>query len=642
MCGISFLLDRTGALGPQAASRMRAATAHRGPDGCGSYQFGDGGPGTVYLGHNRLKIVDLSDDANQPFVSADGRYALVYNGEIYNWRELRTELETEGVSFKSQSDTEVLLHLLIREGTAGLPKLRGMFAFVFYDSAEKQTIAVRDEHGIKPLFWANSDEALAIASEISAVRTSGVEADLTEPAIKLLRPLDADYELFFTPHSRQEYLTYRYVKHPPWVYLHEVKPGTAKVWTGLPYDELWTELRYSAERVIPPHTSRAEWLPRVEALLKQSLDRHLRADVPVGLWLSGGVDSTLLLALAREVTDTAPACFGISLAPTEGSFGTEDYRFGRRAAALFGAEFTEISVDDSLLNYTDESLAALGQPIADSSVLLTWWLARQTRAAGVKAVLSGAGADEWFAGYNRHRAFAWYQQHEAWIQRLAPLLRVIGQALPTGFNVPGRKQLQLVSKLLTRVGQTASRDVAAHFTALDEALPNLMRSHIISMDLMAKRPTENELLEFDRKTYLPQDILALTDQTSMRHGVEVRTPYLDQDLTAYVGQIPAKELLRNGPKWMLRELLNRRGGQAFTKRRKEGFGLPLTRWLRLPKYAWLFDPIRRQDHPLFEYLAYNETQEFLKRFLAGRHDLGAEAWALITLFRWYDLQKFSS
>ena len=359
----------------------------------------------------------------------------------------------------------------------------------------------------------------------------------------------------------------------------------------------------------------------------------------MGIWLSGGVDSTLLVALGRETTGAAPPCFGVSLAPSEGSFGTDDYHFGRQAAALFGAEFTEFVVDDSILLHTDEALAALGQPIADSAVLLTWWLARHTRAADVKAVLSGAGADEWFAGYNRHRAFAWYHRNQAWVEHLAPLLRATGRALPTGLNVPGRKQFQLARKLLTRIGpKDEGVHAAARFAALDDSLPKLLGYHVAELDRLMYPSSENDLLAHDRRAYLPHDILALTDQTSMRHGLEVRTPYLDQDLTRFLAPLPAAELLRHGPKWLLRELLNQRGGQAFTRRRKEGFGLPLTRWLRLPTYSWLFDPVRRRDHPLFANLDYGRTQEFLARFLTGRHDLGAEAWALITLFRWVDLQ----
>ncbi len=629
MCGISFLLDRTGRLGPDAAARMRTATAHRGPDGCGSHQFGDGGTGTVYLGHNRLKIVDLSDEASQPMLSADGRYALVFNGEIYNWRELRTELETQGVQFRTQSDTEVLLWLLIRESEKVLPRLRGMFAFVFYDSVEKCVLAGRDSAGIKPLFFADTPRGLAIASEIPAVVASGVPA------------------ASFDARQVQSFLRGRFAK-PNQTFrceVFELAPGVllhvGKGVTQPPRPDASSGKRAS-ETAAPVDVS------AIERALRAAVDAHLAADVPVGIWLSGGVDSTLLLALARE-TGHHPPCFSVGLSAAEGSFGTNDHAFAHRAARQFGAEHHVFEADADLLLSTDAALAALGQPIADSSVLLTWWLASQTR-PHVKAVLSGAGADEFFGGYNRHQAFAGYLRHRRWLTALAPGLRGAAKLLPTGYDGPLRKSLRLARLLADRLQPTPGATFE-RFAGLDHRLTELLldTDHSITNNLAPATASDapntaggwlNWALHYDQTRFLRHDVLALTDQTAMRHGLEVRTPYLDQGLTAHLNQIPASELFRHGPKWVLRALLDQRGGQAFTQRRKEGFGLPLTRWLRMPKYGWLFDPIRRPDHPLFAHLDYARTQQFLTRFQTGHHDLGAEAWALITLFRWYDLQRF--
>ncbi len=626
MCGFSFLFDRTGRLGAAAAARMDAAITHRGPEGHGTVQFGDGGPGTVYMSHHRLKIVDLSDAANQPMRSPDGRYALIFNGEIYNWPELRAELEEAGEQFRTHSDTETLLRLLISEGAAALPKLRGMYALVLYDTDNGRVLVARDAAGIKPLFYAESSEGVAFASEVGAVRVSGVvAADSLGPA------------------ELEAYLTYRYVRAPRTLVagVSALRPDTHAQWSSR-VTSLWPAFRQSrpALESEDPLPSPAEWRTHLLPLLHQSLTRHQRADVPVGLWLSGGVDSTLLLALACEV-GPPPPCVGVSLAPTEGSFGSQDHAYARRAATQFGADFTEIAVDHTLLQHTDEALAALGQPIADSAGLLTWWLAQQTRAAGLKAVMSGAGADEWFGGYNRHRAYEWLRRYQLWLTPVAPVLRLLGRALPTGYNLPGREQLQLARKLLTKLQPKGSGPaLARELTALDPALRHLLRTVQRRFPEPWHPADESLLLDHDREYYLPDDVLALTDQMGMRHGLEVRTPYLDQDLTTYVGQLPAHELLRHGPKWMLRALLDDRGGQPFTTRRKEGFGLPLTRWLRLPAYGWLFDPLRRPDHPLFEHLDYGRTQQFLARFQSGRHDLGAEAWGLITLFRWWDVQRF--
>ncbi len=646
MCGLSFLLDRTGRLGAAAAARMQAATAHRGPDGSGRYQFGDGGPGTVYLGHNRLKITDLSDEAAQPMISEDGRYGLVFNGEIYNWRELRGELERRQLRFRTQSDTEVLLQLLIRDGAAAVAKLRGMFAFVFYDHAQQRALAGRDDAAIKPLFVLDTPDGLAISSEMGGVLSSGLGAGAWQSA------------------RLKHYLSSRFVAGPGtfWPAIGQVAPGAV-----VAYPTAAAATAYAPAGQNPAFLSPAAPAigtvgsldpARVRHLLKQSLARHLTADVPVGLWLSGGVDSTLLLALAQEMGRSVP-CFSAAMGPQERSFGTDDRRFARAAAKQYAAEYHEFELSDDLLLDTDAALAALGQPIADSSVLLTWWLAQQTRRE-VKAVLSGAGADEWFAGYNRHQAFAWYLRGRWALPHLRPLLQPLSRWLPGATHSRWRKQLRLAQRFLDHTHPDPQRTLAS-FVGLDPALgqtltsaaqwpapgedegPETYARYVASLlpDTAPPPTALVQLLAYDRFGYLPNDILLLTDQTAMRHGLEVRTPYLDQDLTAYLRQIPAAELLRHGPKWVLRALLDARGGQAFTQRAKEGFGLPLGRWLRLPKHGWLLDPVRRADHPLFAHFDYARTQQLLERFRTSRHDLTAEVWALITLFRWYDLQPFA-
>jgi asparagine synthase (glutamine-hydrolysing) len=635
MCGISFLLDRTGALGSAAATRMRAATAHRGPDGCGAVQFGNGGPETVYLGHNRLKIIDLSDEASQPLLSADGRYALVYNGEIYNYRELRAEQEAAGTRFRSQSDTEVLLQLLIQHGAAGLEKVRGMFAFVFYDTYTKRLTAARDSFGIKPLFFADTPQGLAIASEIEAVRASG----LTDQGFNSEQLLPYLRWRFARPHGT---FVRGIFSLAPGQLLHTQLGQAASL-------EWYHDTRFQATK----KQSQQPDLLKIDHTLQRAITRHLTADVPVGIWLSGGVDSTLLLAVARELGHRPPS-FSVGLSAAEGSFGSDDGRFALQAAHQFGGEHHLFTADADVLLLTDEALASLNQPIADSSVLLTWWLARQTYPYA-KAVMSGAGADELFGGYNRHQAFAWYLRHQRWVRRVAPLAARASALLPTSVDSRFRKPLRLVRALAGRITDSPVTTFE-RFTGLDPTLSALLRlghpGTAPDKQALAPLPTgalgaalpkkSSSLLDWalhhDQTYFLPHDVLALTDETAMRHGLEVRTPYLDTEVVQSIEPIFAEDLLLKGPKWILRELLNQRGGQTFTQRSKEGFGLPLARWLKLPKYQWLFDPIRRKHHPLFEHFDYQRTQQFLTHFLTGRHDLGAEAWALITLFRWYDLK----
>ena len=617
MCGINLIIDKKGKLSDDTIRRMTAATAHRGPDAT-AFQVLPHGRGSIYFGHNRLKIIDTSAASNQPFVSADGRYLLLYNGEIYNYRELRIGLEQKGCTFRTQSDTEVLLQLLVTEGQRGLPRLNGMFALAFYDQQQQRLWLARDRFGIKPLYYAETPDYFLVSSEIKAIiRTNLVPKELNATQLEY-------------------YLNYKHAAKPQTFYKHiqELKEGCA-----LHYIANKSTL-HSYISALHPEVKKEkpeELVQHTERLLTDSVLKHLVADVPVGLFLSGGIDSTLLLALLHRAGHRHFPAFTIAHHASEKSFGTQDAHFAQLAAQKYEANHTVFQISDTLLTETDAFVQGLDQPVADGAGLLTAYLAQQVK-PHIKVALSGAGADELFAGYNRHRAFYVYLKNQKKAVFFKGISKPFAQLLPTGFPHPLRKKFLLWHKLTHKI-QKSPRQTFLNFTALDYHLPQLLRSSPLELPhstepLTATTDWLRWCLRQDQHQYLISDILAITDQASMQHSLEVRTPYLENHLALHLNSLDSEILFKQGQKWVLKELLARHQGEAFLRRSKEGFGMPLGRWLRQPHNQWLLTELQQPNHILFTYLDYARTQQLLQTHLRGSHDFSTEIWALIVLAKW--------
>ncbi|HEX8529832.1 MAG TPA: asparagine synthase (glutamine-hydrolyzing), partial [Cytophagales bacterium] len=383
MCGIHLILDKQSEPRPLAVGRMLAASSHRGPDAQGC-RIVHSPRQVLSLGHNRLKITDPRDAANQPMATANGRYWLLFNGAIYNFRSLRHHLR-HAYNFQTDSDTEVLLYWLVENGREGLSQLDGMYALAFYDCHTETLLLARDPWGMKPLFYAENDKYLVVSSEIRGVLASGLVAK--EP------------ELSQVAH----YLRFKFAQRPGTFYrgVRELEPGTTCVSSpgkelsvaGMRPDES------PAEAFSAP--TRKDVLPRLTQALTETVARHLQADVPAGLLLSGGVDSALLLALAREAGVTDLPVFTVAYGGEDEAHATRDHHFARQAARQYGAAYHEVPVGRQLLESFWEWLPTLDQPVGDGAAWLTWLLAQEAK-KHVKVVLSGAGADELFGGYHRH------------------------------------------------------------------------------------------------------------------------------------------------------------------------------------------------------------------------------------------------
>ncbi len=623
MCGIHLIFDKKMQLTPEhprAFSQMLEASAYRGPDARGTQSFALG-EGALHLGSTRLKIIDLNERANQPMTSADGRYHLCFNGTIYNYFDLRNELLNKGVQFTTQSDTEVLLHLLIKQEVAALSRLNGMFSLIFYDQQAQKILIARDRFGMKPLFYVENDQFLIVSSEAKGIISSGlVEKKLHTQAV-------------------QDYLCYGYALPPHTFFKNIYQFPAGHYWETIDEGKA-KPVSFVNPLTINEEPAEDEVLKATEELLKDAVLNHLVGNTPCGLLLSGGVDSTLLLSLVKELGVHPLPTFSIINSEKEEAFGTNDFRYARKAAEMYGSYHHELTLESQMLNqHQDEFMARMDQPITDSASFMTYMLSAEVKKiAGI--ALSGAGADELFAGYNRHQAYFQYLTHYDKVIKFSGFLKKSSQWLPTGFSHPLRKRFRLLKKL----GQSLDQDPGhtfINFISRSTFLPDCKQRLTLAVEPNTQVGfAENwfhAALEHDLQYYLPADVLALSDNMSMARSLEMRMPYLDLPLADYMRSLPASFRIKHGRKWILNRLLEARGGQIFTRRPKEGFGLPFGQWLRSPETLNIRQALQQKEQFIYGYVSYDQVQVLLQGHLHKKADHGRELWGIWVLSSWLNL-----
>lgn len=591
---------------------MAGALHHRGPDATAYTEIRTARQ-TVWLAHNRLRITDLRPQADQLFQSPDARHSLVFNGAIYNYQELRTALANK-YAFRTDTDTEVLLYWLMEHGEGGLAQLNGMFAFAWYDQREEKLRLCRDRFGMKPLYYAENAQYLIVSSEIRGIFASGLLP-------KVLNESQLAH-CFCFKFARRPQTFFREV--------YELLPG--KCYMATPAHPLTEGASFA---VSDPATSDPVSLATIGDLLRNAVARQVNAQVPVGLMLSGGVDSTLLLAICREIGVRHLPVFTIAQPATDVSFGTRDYQFARRAAQQYEAEYHEVLITENILDEFDTFLQTVDQPIGDGAAWLSWLLAKAAQPY-VKVVLSGAGADELFAGYHRHWAYYQYLRHYHSWMRVLPFLRTTAPLIPSGFDHPFRKQLRLLRKLSMQL-HPSPEQTFTNFTAQAVAIqPD-------SVNRQAKLTSDpdpefylRKALHYDQENFLSADVLALTDRATMQAGIEARLPYLDNQLVSVANALPAAYLLQNGKKWLLKELLKGKGGGAYANRRKEGFGMPFGKWIKAEKADFLVNLLKNEDCIMYRVLSYEEVSRMLRMHISGKVDYSSELWTAALLAAWIE------
>ena len=580
MCGIAGLWQS--ALGPdalwQVATRMQSALQHRGPDGNGAFIDPDAG---LVLAHTRLSIRDLSPMGAQPMASADARFVVTYNGELYGLDSLRRELARVGHAFRGHSDTEVLVEATARYGVLGAAqRVEGIFAYAVWDKPQRRLWLVRDRFGVKPLYVASqaSTHTVAFASELEALRqVPGLEVAVN-PAVAA-----AFFELGYVPDTCCVYAG-----------VHKVQPGEAWCFAdsgARPSVHVFHDRRAVAQGLGSPRiTDAGVATTQLGQTIRRAVDKQLVSDVPVGVFLSGGVDSSVVAAAAARVRGPQTQTFCI---------GFDDPRFdesgsARAIASHLGTQHHQlILTPDSVVAAACAAAGAFSEPFADSSLVPTWLVCKFAR-EHVTVVLSGDGGDELFGGYNRHVWLPRVMQAQAVVPR--PLRAVVSLAVqslspdtwdqvlaPLPFRTPGLKAHKLARLLVAPGAAGLMREVASTWP-LASGLVRAEAWHAAAADLGDARET---LMFHDFTTYLPGDILPKVDRTSMSLGLEARVPLLDESVVALAGRLSPDLKIRGGvSKWVLREVLAESLPRQLFERPKMGFAIPLADWLRGPLRPW--------------------------------------------------------
>jgi asparagine synthase (glutamine-hydrolysing) len=567
MCGIAGYL---GDFNSTILAEMGTAIAHRGPDGQGAWS-----EGRVGLAHARLAIIDLSPTGAQPMASADRRVVVSFNGEIYNFRELRSRLAGEGVAFRGLSDTEVLVELLARFGEKCLPWLNGIFAFAAWFPAERRMILVRDAAGVKPLYWARTAAGYAFASEIKALRpVTGIDWSPDPAAIA------AYLTLLYAPAD----LT-------PALGVRKLQPGEIMEWK----DGVAPVIRRFAARPNeqrPHDLSTADAVEACRSYLQQAVRRQLVSDVPIGGFLSGGVDSTALAALAVKSLgrgDRYP-CFTVA-SPLESLRGkeavTDDFPYAQLAANRLGVPLHAISQESAAIQDVDRLVWMLDEPTPDPAAFMTYAISEQARAQGVKVLLSGAGGDDLFSGYRRHQALQSERLWGWWPKPLRAGLRQLTSDLS-----PTRPFARRLSKLFAHADAEPDERLASYFLWLghEAMLPMLgtdfraalgpRRATDLLTGSMAQLPEGvtrlSRMLHLDRSFFLASHNLNYKDKMGMACGVEIRVPLLDPDLASFAERLTDGQRIHGGEtKYLFRRALRGVVPDEVLDRPKTGFGLPL-------------------------------------------------------------------
>jgi asparagine synthase (glutamine-hydrolysing) len=617
MCGIAGYVDAK--VEPGVLKAMLARIAHRGPDGEGEWR-GRTGDREVALGHRRLSIIDL-EGGKQPLSNEDGKSWITFNGEIYNFKQLKADLEKRGHQFQTHSDTEVLLHHVEEHGVEGIADLNGMFAFAIWDGHKDELVIARDRAGIKPLYYAELPSGgLVFGSELSVV--------IEHPSVTRKLSRDGVVSYFFSDYA-----------HPPHTLIDGVKklpPGHLLVWRpgkGVEVRPFW---KLAPQR---PGSSLGDEDALARELwqrLGTAVERQLLADVPVGVFLSGGIDSSAMAVLAAPRAGYRIKTFSIGF--REKSFDESSY--AREVARRVGSEHVEEVLDEAaLLEVVDKALDGLDEPFADPSFLPTYLLSRLA-AKHVKVALGGDAGDELWAGYPTYKAHRFAEVY-AMAPRLVreSLVPALVKRLPVGH---GYQSLDWKAKRFTL--RWDDDRVRRHFrwmsnTDLEELAQIVPFSRGIVPAVLAQ-PTPRvdgglgDLLAADFTTYLPGSVLTKVDRATMAHGLEARPPFLDNDFIDWSFSIPSSFKLRhNTTKHLLKKAALPHLPEDIVKRPKKGFGIPLAAWLRGPLKA-------EAEAALGADVLWDAglSREAFSRFFAEhqgmRVDHSKPLWALIVLARW--------
>ena len=620
MCGIAGFVESSAATAPigrDAASalahRMCDVIRHRGPDDEGVW-VDDG----VALGMRRLSIIDLST-GHQPIHNEDRTVWIVFNGEIYNYRELRRELEAAGHRFYTSTDTETIVHAYEQWGKAAIPRLRGMFGLAIWNTRTRELLVARDRIGIKPMHYAIAGGRLYFGSELKSL--------LQAPDL----PRDLD------PDALDHYLSFLYTPRDGSIFkqVRKLPPGHLLTWRDgrLLVEQYWE---------MPAHEtftgSEAEAVSQLRDVLTDAVRSHLVSDVPLGAFLSGGIDSSLVVGLMSAVSGARVKTFSIGFDEPE----FDELEPARRVAEHFGTEHHEFVVKPDGVGILDALVSHFDEPFADSSAIPTWYVSEMAR-RHVTVVLSGDGGDELFGGYDRYvphpRVVAFDRYSPRALRRVAA---IAAARLPHG--VRGKNFLRHVG----RDEQGRYLDAIRFFGADEKpallaadlqraiAAPDPETRLARHFERFAHLPWPSQMMRFDAETYLPEDVLTKVDRMSMAHSIESRVPLLDNEVIAFASSLPASLKIKGGRrKHVLKEVAATLLPAEILNRRKQGFGVPLGTWFRGNLRELFADTLLSPESLQRGYFQPAFVRQIVDEHVTGKRDHTLRLWQLVVFEKWH-------
>lgn len=629
MCGIGGLV---GDFEPGFGRTAVRALAHRGPDGSGVFESAQNG---IALAHTRLAIIDLTDAAAQPMHSPDGRYILVFNGEIYNFRELRWDLVARGHQFKSTGDTEVLLTGLAQFGESFVKRLNGMFAFAFWDNLERKLLLARDHLGVKPLYYAEPRPGVIVfASEIKVLYAySGFAPKVDHGAL-------------------QQYLAYCHASldRTAFANVKRLPPGHTAVYSAanpkLRISRFWSP---PFER--PQAVSRARAIEVLRDEIRRAVRRQLVADVPVGSFLSGGLDSSVLTVHAAQQAEGRFTAFTTRMAKSdqESSEGSSDLRYARDLAKRLRIDLVEVEVGAQSMALLPGLIYHMDEPLVDPAILSCHLLSAAAKERGVTVLLSGQGGDELFCGYPRYLVMHATRFVESMPHALRQFVSAAARMLPAG--KPGR--LGVVERRLRRAFSNLDESAEMRFLQMCANTPQSEITHALSGDFLQTVGAETfaddclrhmrdeglrglqELQERDLTIYLPNHNLLYTDKICMASGIEARVPLLDLGVVSEGVRYPyAWQLSGLRTKALFRDAARGTVPRAIIRRSKAGFGAPFRQWLRHGCDDLWNDVAGKASVESRGWFSFEALADARRRCNDGRDDLFMLQWAAITLELW--------
>ena len=618
MCGIAgvFEYQRRRPVNPEVLESMMNVIQHRGPDDAGTYRSG-----AVGLGMRRLSIIDI-EGGKQPVSNETGEITLVFNGEIYNFRSLRGELCDRGHVLATSSDTEVIVHLYEERGTECVNELRGMFGFALWDKGKGQLLLARDRLGIKPLYYADINGVLVFGSEIKSI--------LQHPLISA--ELDAN--------ALNNFLSLKYVPAPQTMFkgIYALPPGHVLTCDreGVSVRQFW-ELGFPE----PVMWSEGECAERLEALLRESVLLHLQSDVPFGAFLSGGLDSSIIVALMAEYLSQQVNTFSIGFEDC-GQAGSEA-GYARLVASHFGTRHNEVFITATdFVENAERVVWHLDQPVADLACFANMMLA-ECASRQVKMVLTGEGGDELFAGYAR---YSWerFRPVTKWIpgwagdglvKAVSSLPRLRRPKLALNALMQKNEACRLVHwfPLFSTLekARLLSKAMQGEVSTLASA-EGIFAEHLASVDSSIAL---NRMLYVDTKLWLPDDLLARGDKMSMAASLEARVPLLDHKLVEFAAALPQKmKIHRLTRKYLLRKVAEKYLPAPILHRKKQGFPIPISGWLRREAKEFVSDLLSWETVRHRGVLDPDYVQDILRQHMQGRADRGAQLWGLMQLELW--------